>query len=60
MVVVLTTTRLESAFPPTVTVLATVKFVPVIVTDVVPVFGPELGAMPEIVAGIAELLLQPC
>ncbi len=65
MVVVSTTTRFERAFPPTVTALAEVRFVPVTVTAVPPAVGPELGAMPVIVAGGGMgfpelLLLQPC
>ena len=47
--VALTTTTLVAAVPPTVTLLAPVKFVPVIVNDVPPVIGPVLGVTLAIV-----------
>ena len=43
MEVALTTTKLVAAMPPTATLVAPVKFVPVIVIVVPPVIGPEGG-----------------
>jgi hypothetical protein len=48
-VVELTTTTLVAATPPTVTTPAPVRFVPVIVIEVPPLVGPELGDTDEIV-----------
>ena len=44
-----TTTTLVAATPPTVTLLASVKFVPVIVMAVPPVMSPTFGLTDEIV-----------
>ena len=49
MEVALTTTTLVAGVPPMVTLLAPVKFVPVIVIAVLPVVGPLEGATDEIV-----------
>ena len=49
--VVLTTTRLVAATPPTVTLVAPVKSLPVIVIAVPPAVGPTFGATTEIVGG---------
>ena len=43
--VALTTTRLVAATPPKVTPVAAVRFVPIMVTFVAPVFGPNVGVM---------------
>ena len=43
ILVALTTTILVAALPPTVTLLAPVKLVPVIVNGVPPLVGPEVG-----------------
>ena len=48
MLVALLTVKLEQALPPTVTPVAPVKPVPVIVMAVLPVTGPELGDTDEI------------
>jgi archaellum biogenesis protein FlaJ (TadC family) len=46
----LTTVRLVAAVPPKVTRLAPVRFVPVMVTFVMPVIGPNDGTTPVMVA----------
>ena len=55
MEVALTTTTLAAAAPPTVTLLAPVKFVPVIVIAVFPVVGPTFG-LTTVMVGTDELL----
>ena len=52
MPVALLTVKLEAAVVPNLTALAPVKPVPVIATEVLPVFGPELGLTP-VTAGAA-------
>ena len=51
MLVELTTTTLVAAAPPMVTPVAPVKLVPVIVTLVPPVVGPEVGEIAVTVGG---------
>ena len=51
MLVAETTTTLVAATPPTVTLVAPVKFVPVIVIAVPPAVEPEVGETEEIVGG---------
>jgi len=51
-VVALTTTTEVAAFPPTVTELVPVRFVPVIVIAVPPVVGPKFGETDEIVGPV--------
>ena len=51
MVVELTTTTPVAAFPPKVTAVAPVKFVPVIVTGVLPRALPVAGETDETVGG---------
>ena len=46
-----TTTTLVAATPPTVTLLAPVRFVPVIVIDVPPIVEPLVGLTDVIVGG---------
>ena len=48
--VALTTTMLVAATPPTATIVASVKLVPVIVNAVPPKVVPEVGAM-EVIVG---------
>jgi hypothetical protein len=43
------TTLQVAATPPKVTEVMPLRFVPVMVTGVPPISGPELGAMPEMV-----------
>ncbi len=51
MEVALTTTTLVAGLPPTVTLLAPIKLVPLIVMVVAPRVEPEVGLTPEIVGG---------
>ena len=53
----LTTVRLVAAIPPKVTVVAPVRFVPIITTFVSPVFGPDVGVMFENVTRLVEVEL---
>jgi hypothetical protein len=50
MVVLFTTVKLADAVPPKVTLVAPVRFVPVIVTVLPPESDPELGAT-EVIVG---------
>lgn len=51
IVVAFTTTKLVAAVPPMVTLVAPVKLVPVMVTDVPPVVGPLVGETAVTVGG---------
>jgi hypothetical protein len=51
MLVALLTVKLEAAVVPNLRALAPVNPVPVTVTEVVPVLGPELGLTPVTVGG---------
>jgi len=54
-----TTTTLVAATPPTVTLVAPVKLVPVMVMAVPPRVEPEVGLIPEIVGGGVMLVNAP-
>ena len=51
----LTTLKLVTAVPPTVTLVVPVKLVPLIVIDVPPATGPYCGLTPVIVANIVSV-----
>ena len=57
IVVALTTTGFIPAIPPKVTVAGLWKFVPVIVTDVPPPEGPEVGAK-LVIVGVGKLYVN--